>query len=674
LPDHLLRNILLFVPPDHLPNVARVSKRLRNIAFDHGLWITKLNWLRYKGPLLLSTSTNSGKLGDNNVPTGVPHIVNPSSGTLDADPPRETTTQEMLGSPFHPPSATQQHDLLSFEPERNSKHDILSLRNPYHPPLLPSSSTANARVLTYKNAPTSYRERFMYYYRHLLPYLDSLVEHSTDCLVFTAPGLSPLQRAELLATLGRLLHNPYLAPSRHFRNPTIAHHLQQASHAFEASLSRQFEAANHAHNESAMKDLAHIRYALADGRNGPHPTIVHSFIKNRRIFQDPLPFNPLDNLRKTEDPEGQVVEGVDFGGLQECFRHLHATIIHEGTAIGRIFPPEMCVLQYFIEQLVQRVVSGYIARLLSAVQTLPPPLFLITSVEVYSQLRGLIPVVMAVEPRSPKITDETVETIIHDVFAPHLGVYLHEEIAWVKGALQQICSAWNERVAGQHQEGGGGKSGVETSWREPSMMKQKMLQSFKTALLLPVTVVPKTVSYSFNALSNVGAGAFHSVASGLITPSASSGLFPGPHSTDYRNANILPDQLGKQAELVSWLDDAPDEPPLPSSSSSQLNPPPLHALPPSRDHHQSPSSSSEDDNDHHHSHEAESHPTHLRALLSLDVALQIITADRQALTRLQSFLPFHHPYRQQVVDTVEEVFVLLLHSLGRDHIQPAFDK
>jgi len=378
--------------------------------------------------------------------------------------------------------------------------------------------------------------------------------------------------------------------------------------------------------------------------------------------------------RKTEDPEGQVVEGVDFGGLQECFRHLHATIIHEGTAIGRIFPPEMCVLQYFIEQLVQRVVSGYIARLLSAVQTLPPPLFLITSVEVYSQLRGLIPVVMAVEPRSPKITDETVETIIHDVFAPHLGVYLHEEIAWVKGALQQICSAWNERVAGQHQEGGGGKSGVETSWREPSMMKQKMLQSFKTALLLPVTVVPKTVSYSFNALSNVGAGAFHSVASGLITPSASSGLFPGPHSTDYRNANILPDQLGKQAELVSWLDDAPDEPPLPSSSSSQLNPPPLHALPPSRDHHQSPSSSSEDDNDHHHSHEAESHPTHLRALLSLDVALQIITADRQALTRLQSFLPFHHPYRQQVVDTVEEVFVLLLHSLGRDHIQPAFDK
>lgn len=373
--------------------------------------------------------------------------------------------------------------------------------------------------------------------------------------------------------------------------------------------------------------------------------------------------------RKTEDPEGQIVEGVDFGSLQECFRHLHATIIHEGTAIGRIFPPDMCVLRYFIEQLLQRVVSGYIARLLSAVQTLPSPLFLITSVEVYGQLRGLIPVVMAVEPRSPKITDSTVENIIHGVFAPHLGEYLHEETAWVKGALQRICSAWNEGVAGEHQGRGGGKSGVGTSWREPSMMKQKILQSFKTALLLPVTVVPKTVSYSFNALSNVGAGAFHSVASGLITPSASS-LFPGPHSTDYRNAHILPDQLSQQAELVSWLDDAPDEPPLPSSSSSQHNLPPLHSLPA-----RNPQSSSfEDDNDHHRYEEAESQPTHLRALLSLDVTLQTITVDRQALTRLQSFLPFNYPYRQQVVDTIEEIFVLLLHTLGREHIQPAFDK
>lgn len=62
----------------------------------------------------------------------------------------------------------------------------------------------------------------------------------------------------------------------------------------------------------------------------------------------------------------------------------------------------------------------------------------------------------------------------------------------------------------------------------------------------------------------------------------------------------------------------------------------------------------------------------LDLLLSLDVALELIHADREALKRVETFASYPGHYGHRVQDTIEEIFVLMLDALRDRHISPAF--
>lgn len=62
----------------------------------------------------------------------------------------------------------------------------------------------------------------------------------------------------------------------------------------------------------------------------------------------------------------------------------------------------------------------------------------------------------------------------------------------------------------------------------------------------------------------------------------------------------------------------------------------------------------------------------LELLLSLDVALELIHADREALKRAETFAGYPGHYGHRVHDTIEEVFILLLQTLGENHVSPGF--
>ena len=61
-------------------------------------------------------------------------------------------------------------------------------------------------------------------------------------------------------------------------------------------------------------------------------------------------------------------------------------------------------------------------------------------------------------------------------------------------------------------------------------------------------------------------------------------------------------------------------------------------------------------------------------LLSLDVSLELIHANRDAIKRLETFASYPGSYGHRVRDTIEEVFILLLQSMGERHIKPGFDR
>lgn len=62
----------------------------------------------------------------------------------------------------------------------------------------------------------------------------------------------------------------------------------------------------------------------------------------------------------------------------------------------------------------------------------------------------------------------------------------------------------------------------------------------------------------------------------------------------------------------------------------------------------------------------------LQLLLSLDVALEIIHADRESLKRVESFKAYPGMYGHRVRETIEEVFILMLQAMGERHISPGF--
>jgi len=62
----------------------------------------------------------------------------------------------------------------------------------------------------------------------------------------------------------------------------------------------------------------------------------------------------------------------------------------------------------------------------------------------------------------------------------------------------------------------------------------------------------------------------------------------------------------------------------------------------------------------------------LDLLLSLDVALEIIHADRESLKRVETFAGYPGHYGHRVRDTIEEIFILMLHALGDRHVSRGF--
>ncbi|KAI0665376.1 exocyst complex component Sec10-domain-containing protein [Trametes maxima] len=63
----------------------------------------------------------------------------------------------------------------------------------------------------------------------------------------------------------------------------------------------------------------------------------------------------------------------------------------------------------------------------------------------------------------------------------------------------------------------------------------------------------------------------------------------------------------------------------------------------------------------------------LGLLLSLDIALELIHADRESMKRAETFSGYPGTYGHRVRDTIEELFVLLLQALGERHIKPGFE-
>jgi recyclin-1 len=168
----------------------------------------------------------------------------------------------------------------------------------------------------------------------------------------------------------------------------------------------------------------------------------------------------------------------------------------------------------------------------------------------------------------------------------------------------------------------------------PDQVKRNVLAGFRDALLLPVTIVPLTVTYGMNAIVTGGTQAVNGLA--MLNPQR----WTGQSGSDGRGATN-----GAPAVPIDPVEGVEIE----KEKAEELE------------------VATEQDG-------TKDGGEQMQLLLSLDTVLEFVHADRECLKRIETFQGYPSKYGRKVREAIEEVFIHLLRAVAGRHIVPACNK
>jgi recyclin-1 len=187
---------------------------------------------------------------------------------------------------------------------------------------------------------------------------------------------------------------------------------------------------------------------------------------------------------------------------------------------------------------------------------------------------------------------------------------------------------------------------AQTSLLSSSSYKRSVLSSFTDVLLLPVTIVPRTVVATANSVSGA---AVQGIA--MLDPrrwGAEPVASPADYHDKYRRHGDANPVIWASEDDEDDADEKADERTIASNLSG--------------------STKAEDSDS-----KRKRTYDNLQLLLSLDVTLELIHASRESLKRVETFAGYPGTYGSRVRETIEEVAAEMLMTLGARHLKPGFE-
>lgn len=243
------------------------------------------------------------------------------------------------------------------------------------------------------------------------------------------------------------------------------------------------------------------------------------------------------------------------------------------------------------------------------------------------------------------------------MFRPYTSDYLKEEPKWCREYLSEICIEWERKLAEERAN----RDPTFLNAQNPQQAKKNILAGFTKALLLPVTIVPKTVALSVNAITTGGTMAFNAMTGTFTSTAAASGS-----SATVNGGTSTPKGITSPGLRTTGT----STPPITPSILEKKEYPALHG-------------------------------EGFQSLISIETAMQLIQADRECLKRVQTFagyseyracatlkrkalslgeklklMPVHSAgdVGLRVKRVIEEIFVILCQTVSANHLTPAFAK
>ncbi|KAF8964808.1 exocyst complex component Sec10-domain-containing protein [Flammula alnicola] len=449
--------------------------------------------------------------------------------------------------------------------------------------------------------------------------------------------LSLYEEAKTLRLLSLFL-SPAIQPVRQWDN--LFSSLRTAMDRFDSSLLAAFDVADGKGDEAGMREAAESSWEVWDPSSGDWE-MGKVWAEKREIFYQQGRWRALDNFTT----EGQL----DFGAMDEFMEVILSAIREHGARAVRVFPPASQVLLLFSERLANEVVGEYITTLLAHAREISNDIYLKSAAASFREAWKIVDAIMEVahQRKDSNVDGNKAEDVVYQMFETNMDEYLDEEVESVKLAFDVICKGWDrESLASTPTTADGTRKFLAS--QNPAMLKRNVLASFTSLLLLPVTIVPRTVGVVGGALKTGGTAAVQGIA--MLNPQrwgGGGGSGGGTAAPAGYSRN-----LEKDSGTLFEVEGEEEDDYVPTMRGAQEKKPSNNISP-------LPSSSSG--------------TTHqLDLLLSLDVALEIIHADRESLKRVETFAGYPGHYGHRVRDTIEELFILMLQALGDQHVSRGF--
>jgi recyclin-1 len=462
------------------------------------------------------------------------------------------------------------------------------------------------------------RQEYGKIYGALAPFYFDLVHAKThtDPLVFQV-FRDPERQAQMLANLRTFAHSDW-AQGAQKREEKV----ETMTGIFESAVLREFEQGYEFWDvDGRMNKYAHV-LALLNGSSAA----VELFIQKHPIFSDrEVLANAMDCVNLAP------ADTITLEPSRHFFEVLLRKVNEQAGVIERIFPNPGEVFWAFVDKVREDVITEYATPLFDETHERSIPSYLRAVSGVFEQtlqfLRTLTP------PKGAEVQQAAMaKELALKMFEPHLDLYLQDEIDEFTRQAEREVGEWEKKLSEQEASA---ESFYMGSFTNRQADKKDFLTSFKKVVMMPVTVLPTTLT-TFSlplgspfASSKPAAAASTNGVSTLQSPSQqesrSQSPTPSVARTVDRTSSPMPgkaptDELAAKAALMTTRLEG------------------------------------------------------IKSLFSIEVALSLVHSAKASLGRVAVFIQLGGQAGGEAREQCEAVFVTLLRILGNRHVKPGFDR
>ena len=387
--------------------------------------------------------------------------------------------------------------------------------------------------------------------------------------------------------------------------------------AFEDAVSREFEQGMSLDDTNGrMKKYAQVLVTLNGGQRA-----VEYFVSANPIFRHERDFgDPMDCVSSTHTNVLLLEESTDF------FRQVSTATKSQIDTIRRVFPPTLDVMHPLLSRVVGDLIRPYLCSLFEYTRGKNVEMFLRCVSETYQRSLEFIDCLKESSDVFTESAQIHLGRLFNNTYSPYFDIYLPKELETFKEKSSGEIWGWEQQLSQQDAS----LESLSASSVTRQAAKRDFLSSFKNAILAPVNALP-ALSWSSSA-----------------KPPTESESMRRPRGPSSRN---------------STRSSTPKS--IPPTAPATSDPPASRIFEPHAEHVSELAAKAA---------AMKTRLEHIKSLFSLELSLNLIQLAKASMERTAVFAKASGTFHQAARSQCEKTFVLLVGTLGSQHVQKGLDQ